>query len=342
MRNNNKITQTTDTVLSKIIDIIQKNKNFLVTAHDNLDGDGFGSGLALCFALEQLGKKAKFLLKTPIPTRYKFLPGVEKFTAENINLKNYDTLVSLDTAGWDQLEQLSPEMFSDYTIVNIDHHVDNTKFGSINWIETKASAVGEQIYVLLRDLKIQITADIATCLYTSILTDTGCFQFTNTTSETHLIIGDLIRSGISPAVIYEQIYERMSLTRLNLLKLALSTVKTDSKGQIIWMWITQKMFSDTGTNRADTEGFIDYIKAVDGVKVAFVLKESNTKGEIRVTFRSRVPSIQVNLIAHRFDGGGHPAASGCTIKGTNEEVEKRVVETVKNEIKSQTANHKAK
>ncbi len=336
MPNNKKIIQAEDTVLNKIITIIHQKKNFLVTSHDNLDGDGFGSGLALCFALEKLGKKVNFLLKTPIPERYRFLPGIEKFTKENIDLKNYDTLISLDTAGWDQLEQLNPEMFSNYTIVNIDHHVDNTQFGLVNWIETKASAVGEQIYVLLRDLKIPISTDIATCLYTSILTDTGCFQFTNTTSETHLVVGDLIRSGISPALIYEQIYERMSLARLNLLKLALSTTKTDLKGKIIWMWITQKMFNETGTNRSDTEGFIDYIKAVDGVKVAFVLKESNTKGEIRVTFRSRVPSIQVNLIAHKFDGGGHPAASGCTIKGTNEEVEKKVVEAVKNEIKTQT------
>jgi phosphoesterase RecJ-like protein len=333
-KSNNLLTYPKESVLNDIIGHIHKNENFLITAHDNLDGDAFGSGLALCLALEALNKHVKFLLKTNIPERYKFLPGIDKYTTQNVDYKKYSTLFVLDTAGWDQLEKLDPKTFDKFTTINIDHHVDNSRFGHFNWIETKASAVGEQIYILLKDLNVPLTKDISKCLYTSILTDTGCFQFTNTTSETHLVIGDLLVSGISPALIYEQIYEKMPLARLNLLRHALDTVKTDSRGNIIWIWITQKMFKDTETDKSETEGFIDYIKAVNGVKVAIVFKESDVKGEVRVTFRSRVPSIEVNEIAHKFNGGGHPAAAGCTIKGTNKEVEEKVLSTVKKSIKT--------
>lgn len=318
--------------INKIIQIYKQNKRFLITAHDNLDGDSIGSGLALCKALSKSGKHAKFLLKTPIPKRYNFLPGIKKFITNKAVLKKYNILFIIDTAGWDQLEGLNANDFKNYTIINIDHHIDNSNFGNINLVDTHASAVGEQIYALLRKLRIPITKDIAACLYTSIVTDTGCFQFTNTTITTYKMAAELIKCGISVADIYEKIYERISLARLKLLRQALNTVKTDMKNRIIWIWITRDMFKNTGADRTDTEGFIDYLKAVDGVKVAVIFKESGIKNEVRVTFRSKIPEIKANEIAHRFNGGGHPAAAGCTVKGNNKEVEKKVLKAVRETI----------
>lgn len=323
--------------VSEIIKIIKQNNKFLITAHDNLDGDAIGSGLALCFALDRIGKQVKFLLRTPVPSRYNFLPGIKKYITNKIDLKTYKLLFIIDTAGWDQLEDFDSTLLKEHTIINIDHHVDNSISGQINWIDHKASAVGEQVYALLKKIKIPISRDIAACLYTSIITDTGCFQFTNTTQLTHKIAADLIKSGIPITKIYEQIYERMSLSRLNLLRCALSTLKADLHNKIIWLWITQRMFKETRTDRTDVEGFIDYIKAVEGIKIAIIFKESTVKNEIRVTFRSKTPNIRVNEIAHNFNGGGHPAAAGCTVKGRNKEVEEKVLKVVRKAIRNNQA-----
>lgn len=320
--------------MNKITQIIKKNNKFLVTAHDNLDGDSLGSGLALGLALRYMGKDIRFFLKTPIPDRYRFLPGIANLTANKVDIKKYNTLFVLDTAGWDQMEKLTPGLFKGYTIINIDHHVDNARFGSLNWIDTKASAVGELVYNLLKRLKAPITRDIATCLYTAILTDTGCFQFANTTSRTHRTVASLLQSGISPSIISNRIYERMPLSRLKLLQYALGSLKIGYHNQIIWMWITQEMLKRSGAKKEDTEGFIEYLRATFGIKVAIVFKETTDKNRIRVTFRSKDPRIYVNKIAHGFNGGGHPAASGCTVKGTKEEVEKKVLKAVIEELKA--------
>lgn len=319
--------------IKNIAQVIKQNKKFLITVHDNPDGDSLGSGLALGLALKKMGKETKFLLKTPIPKRYGFLPGIDNLVIKKTSLNKYNILFVLDTAGWDQMEGLSPDLFSQYIVINIDHHIDNTRFGSIDWVDTKASAVGELVYYLLKRLMAPITPDIAACLYTAILTDTGCFQFTNTTTNTHRITAELIQRGVSPSIISEHVYERMPFSRLKLLQYALSSVKLEYQGQIIWMWITQDMLRKSGANRDDIEGFIDYLKSIAGVKVAIVFKETPIKNEIRVTFRSKAPNIHVNRIAHKFSGGGHPAAAGCTIFGSHKEVKKKVLVAVINELK---------
>lgn len=332
-------------ILDRIAQTIEKNNKFLIIAHNNLDGDSFGSGLALGLALKNMGKDANFLLKTPIPERYNFLPGIKEITTKIQDSKKYSVLFVLDTAGWDQIEGVDPSLFKNYTIINIDHHIDNLKFGSINWIDTRASAVGEQIYKLLTKLKIPITKEIASCIYTAILTDTGCFQFSNTTSDTYEIASKLLQKGALPSYVSEKIYERMPFRRLKLFQYALSSLKIGHNKKIIWMWVTQAMLKKSGAKREDTEGFIDYLKAVEGIKVAVIFKEEPVKNEIspappycfrrgwvRVTLRSKDSKIFVNQIAHKFNGGGHPAAAGCTVQGTKKEVEKRVIEAIESII----------
>lgn len=325
--------QKTNDLIHKIINIIKNNRRFLIIAHDNLDGDSFGSGLALGLALKNMKKDVKFLIKNRAPKRYTFLSGIKTLVTKTIDLKKYRVLFVVDTAGWNQMDWLNPYSFRNFIIINIDHHIDNNRFGHINWINTEASAAGEMIYNVLKTLKAPITPSIATCLYTAILTDTGNFQFRNTTVDTHLISAELLQNGAPPSFVFEEIYERMPIARLRLLKYALGTLKTGYNKKIIWLWITQKMLQNSGADREDTEGFIDYIKAISGIKVAILFKEGIRKNEIRATFRSKDPKIFVNEIAHKFNGGGHPAAAGCTVYGTRKEVEKKVLRVVEDTIK---------
>lgn len=321
--------------IDKIIHTIKKNQNFLIMAHDNLDGDSLGSGLALALALKTLNKKAQILLNESIPAQYKFLSGPAKlipFTKKTV--KTPDVLFVLDTAGWNQVKKAKPVEFNKQTIINIDHHIDNKRFGDINWIDPKASAVGEQIYTLLKRVPVPLTKDIAKCLYTAIVTDTGSFQYANTTAVTHKIISHLLTRGIYPHLISGQIYENIPLSKLRLLQLVLKTLKSTGKdNQIIYFWITRKMLRETHAKQEDTGGFIDYLKAVKGIQIAIVFKENTKPGEIRVNFRSKTQKIFVNEIAHQFGGGGHRAAAGCTVLGSRKEVEKKVLKAVRTTLK---------
>ena len=330
-------------IIDQIINTIKKNQNFLIVAHDNLDGDSIGSELALALAIKSLNKKVQILLNEPIPAQYRFLPGLPKLIVSTKELdkpnsvkdkKIPDVLFVLDTAGWNQIKKIKPVQFNKQTIINIDHHIDNKRFGDINWVDPKASAVGEQIYGLLKRLPVILTKDIAKCLYTAIITDTGSFQYANTTAATHKIISHLLTLGIYPHLISGQIYENISLSRLRLLQLALKRLESTGKdNQIIYTWITRKMLKKAHAKQEDTGGFIDYLKAAKGIKIAIVFKENTKPGEIRVNFRSKDQKIFVNEIAHQFGGGGHPAAAGCTVYGSGKEVKKKVLNAAKTTLK---------
>jgi len=320
-------------ITNEIIKAIKNKNNFIILAHSNPDGDATGSSLALALALTKLKKKVKIFLPYSTPERYKFLPGLNKFSISKMPHRKPEAIIILDTAGWKQIEKINPKDFDHIPVINIDHHIDNKKFGSINWIDTKASAVGEQIYQLLKELKITITKDIATCLYTALVTDSGGFRYSNTTTQTHKIASNLLVSGIKPQDICTHLYENIPLCKLKLLQTGLKTIKTSQQGQIIWMWITRKMFKQTKAKQEHTEEFIDFLKCTAGVKVAVVFREGKRHNEQRVTFRSRDPLIAVNKIAHKFNGGGHPAASGCTVFGSRQQTEQAVLKEVRKAIR---------
>lgn len=319
--------------ISEIIDVIRRNRRFVITAHDNLDGDSIGSALALATALSKKNKDVGIVFGGPVPWKYRFLPDLNKFIGKKDNFVNKKTvLFVLDTAGWGQMEKLNPEKFNGNIIINIDHHIDNKKFGKINWVDPGASAVGEQIYNLLKEMSVPLNPGIALCLYIAISSDTGSFQYSNTTYKTHKIVSQLIRYGAQPNIISEKIFGNISISRLRLLQMALGTLKLQNG--IIWVWITKKMFRLANAKKEDTETFIDYLKTVTGVKVAVVFKDGLKPNEKRVTFRSKDSNIAVNKIAHRFGGGGHPAASGCTIKGSRKEVEREVLDAVRSAVRN--------
>ncbi len=316
-----------------IINTLRKHKSFLIISHDNLDGDAAGSALALALALKKMRKRVQILLSGPVPEQFRFLPGIDSLTIKRIPPQKSDVSIVLDTASREQIVKWRLEQFQSQIIVNIDHHIDNKKFGRLNWVQTTASAVGEQIHQLLKTMKIPITKEIALCLYTAISTDTGQFRFSNTTAATHRITADLLKSGVKPATAVRQLYEKFPLCRLRLLQLALTTLSSDSRGEIIWLWLTNNMFKRAKAKRELAIGFIDLLKAISGVKVAIIFKDTPRRREKRETFRSKDPRITVNTFARQFGGGGHPAAAGCNVYGNRREAEKKVLRAVKKALK---------
>jgi len=328
-------------IINEITKIIKNNNSFLILAHDNPDGDSIGSCLALGLALKKLNKKVHILLGGTIPTRYLFLPGIKKIILNSRSMSypnKSDVIFTLDTAVWNQIAKYKDKQFKDKTVINIDHHIDNNKFGDINWVDPKASAVGEQIYYLIKKLLPKMTTEMAICLYTAITTDTGNFQYSNTTSKTHNIISQLLKFDFLPHTISKKIYENISFYKLKLLELSLKTIK--KQDNIIWAWITNKMLKQSRAKMEDTEGFIDYLKSVSGIKIAIIFKECIKPNETRVTFRSKNNKIFVNELAHHFGGGGHPAAAGCTIYGNPIKTESKVIKKAKSFIEQKSRKRK--
>jgi len=325
--------------LKDVLDVFKRENNFLIGTHIHPDGDGIGAGLALALGLKKINKKAIIVLNEPIPENYRFLPidGLVK----NINsIKvDYNIGVTIECSDLDRLGDVKEVFKKVKKIVNIDHHPGNTFFGDYNYIVSSACAVGEQIYDILKGLKINFNKNIATCIYTSILTDTGSFAYSNTTKRTHEVVVDLLKYDIIPSEIYKNIYEMNSLGKIQLLGIAINLLKMSKDKRIVWTTLKQDEFLKTKTVYEDAEGIINYIRSIKDVDVAisFIELKNNL---VKVSFRSKDDSIDVNKIASFFNGGGHKRSAGAQINGNLEEVKKRVLKRVF-EYVSKVKNKKA-
>jgi phosphoesterase RecJ-like protein len=300
-------------ILTEIARTIEDSKRFFLAAHVNPDGDAIGSLLALNLLLLGRGKDVTAFIADPIPSNFRFLPASDLVvnTLDGVKGESFDVGIVLDSTDWDRTGGDVRSAVRLMKVINIDHHVSNNLFGDINYIDPKASAVGEMLYNVIDALGIAIDAQVATCLYTAIITDTGSFTYSNTSARAFEISEKLVRCGARPAKIAEEINENYSVSRLELLRLALFSLEFTGDRRIGSMTITQKMFRETGTGPDMIEGFIDYPRFVAGVKVAVLFREL-PDGGYKVSFRSR-DSLDVSRIAGHFGGGGHVNASGCTI-----------------------------
>ena len=288
--------------------------------------DAIGSQLALAIALRKLGKTVAlanahhlyriFIIFTTM--------GYHKNQAEH--LIPSDVFVAIECPTLDRLGYMNEHTKMSKIIVNIDHHLSNARFGKYNYVKTSAAAVGEQIYDILRFMRFKFTLDIAICIYTSILTDTGSFTYANTTHTTHRIASELIKLGANPTEISQYIYENNSLSKLHLLALTLQTLQICSDGKIAWATLTKEMYEKTKTHFDETDGFINYVRSLAGIKVAILFREEHDK--IKVSFRSKDRTIDVNKIASKFGGGGHYQAAGCTIIGKINDVKNNILAEV--------------
>ena len=307
---------------------IKKFNKFLITSHINPEGDAIGSQIAIASLLKKLGKEAVILDDSPVPNLLQFMAGTENVSKEMPHDFNYQAVIILDSPDLTRIGRVNDYLKKDSAIINIDHHISNINFGKFNWVEPELSSTGEMIYDLFKAFKMKINLDEAIVLYAAIMTDTGSFRYSNTSSKTHRIAAELIDIGVLPYEMHTKIYETSSVQDTNLLGEALQTMKLTEDGKIAWLWVTKEMLKKTKASLEGTEGIINFARSIDGVEIAILFRETGTEDRVKVSFRSK-GKVDVNKLAAAFNGGGHPSASGCTVLGKMEDVEKKVLDRTK-------------
>ncbi|MDP8216795.1 MAG: bifunctional oligoribonuclease/PAP phosphatase NrnA [Candidatus Kaelpia imicola] len=317
----------------KIKDKLLKFNSFIITTHIDPDGDAIGSQLLLRRLLKRLNKKVVMVNVNSTPANLKFLPGVKSIKLSRdykVDFNKFDTLVALDIANPHRVGRMSKVISSAEYVINIDHHISNSNFGDLNWVERDVSCVGEMIYRLYGYLGLELDYKDALLSYVSIATDTGYFRHENTTSETHRIAASLIDKGVKPNVVYSELFENKSLSKMRIFAYALSSL--EKRDCMAWVDISKKALKRSTAKREELEGLIDSVKTLRGIKVAMVFQELDD-GIIKIGFRSKEKRVDVDKIAAIFGGGGHKMASGCRVKGTLSGVKKRVLSIVAEYLK---------
>lgn len=335
--------------LKRVVGLIKKHRNFLITVHTNPEGDALGSELAFYMMLKKLGKNAIIVNEDDVPYGYDFLPGqniIKKFNrrfffeSESVNSRkkdlrniNFDCFAVLDCSDLARTGEIHRLNSKSRPIINIDHHISNDRFGDANWVDPNASSTSEMIYVLYKRLKVPFDKDVALLLYVGILTDTGSFRYTNTTKHTHKAVSELLKYNLDVTGTYKHIYENIPFEDIKLLIRILPNIKREVGGKIIWFQIKQDMLKNKKLSFDLSEELLSFARAIKDVEVAVLFKENlGLKDEIRVNFRSQ-GRVDVNKIANFFGGGGHRTASGATVRGRIDQVRKKVLAKIKENLK---------
>ncbi len=309
-------------MLRAVLNEIGRRQSFVVTSHARPDGDAVGSTLACCEILRKMGKQCEVVLHDGVPGIYANLPFANQvLQAGSVNGK-YEAAIILEC---DSVERTRVEGLRDHFLINIDHHLSAKPFANVNWIENDACATGEMIYRLAREADIVICPEIATCLYTAMLTDTGSFSFPGTDAHTFELAAELVRCGADPVAIAQRMYFSHKTEKMRLLGTALDHLQRS--GPLVWMHVTRDDMQRAGAVDEDCEGLVNYALGIDGVEVAVFFREL-ANGRYRVSLRSK-GSINVTRVAEKFGGGGHSCASGCSLPGPLEAATERILAELK-------------
>jgi bifunctional oligoribonuclease and PAP phosphatase NrnA len=310
------------------ISAIKKAKSVLIVTHTDPDGDAVGSMLGLYLALKGLGKKVSMYSRDKVPEIYKFLPQSDK-VKHSLGKGKFDAVIAVDCGGENRVcKDIKLKTMAD-TVINIDHHPDNTKFGDINYIE-KLSSVSEILFDLFRRMDIEITKDIAACLYAGIMTDTGNFRYDYTTAKTLDTAAFLARAGADISGIAMAVYESKTQSSVKVLGAAMYRLETSKSGKVAWTGLPRKLMDSIGAKSEDLTGIVDQIRSVKGVEVAILFREEDDG--IKVNFRSKF-KVNVSEIAKRLGGGGHIRASGAVLNTGFDEAKEKVLAEVFKVIK---------
>jgi bifunctional oligoribonuclease and PAP phosphatase NrnA len=307
-----------------VLEALSNARRCLVSMHVSPEGDALGSALALALALKGMGKEALVVNQDPVPRVLDFLPTRDLYRQMTEIDEGYDLLVIVDCGDLERtgglFKRRSPP------IVNIDHHVTNQRFGHINWVDPDASASAEMIADLLDTMKTPITPDVALCIYTALMTETGSFKYSNATPKVFRLAATLCERGVRPDWVASKIYERNSIGRLRLLGAMLGRLDINTDHTVAWATIPERLFAQTGTTAEDTEDFINYPRSLMGVETAVFFRDA-APGTVKVSFRAS-GDVDVSAVAMEFGGGGHRKAAGCTMKGSIESVRPVVIAAV--------------
>lgn len=316
-------------IYPKIIEKIKESSKIAILSHIMPDGDCVGSSLALYTAFINAGKKARYILDDSIPVKYGFLKNSDK--AENPGeYEKFDAVIALDCGDEERLGTCSKYLKGNF-VINIDHHISNTEFGNLNMVDTNAAATGEIVYQIIKIMGIEMNKDISECLYTAIVTDTGQFQYSNTTSVTHQIAGDLLNNGVNAPEMFERIYQSNSKEKVLLTRVALDSLEFYNNDSVCCISLSKKQQEAVNAKEDDADGLINLARDIDGVETAIFLKELY-EGKIKVGLRSK-RIVDVSKVAAKFGGGGHVRASGCTVNGSLEDVKAEILEAVSDEFR---------
>jgi phosphoesterase RecJ-like protein len=314
-------------VLSQVVELIENKNKFGITTHIKPDGDGVGSSLGLCWLLKSLGKSAEVIVRGDIPSSYRSLPGADAIRDVEQLDGEYDAVFVIECS---DLERPGIKGLENEFTVNIDHHATSAHFGTINWIDSTASAVGEMIYNLCKAIGGRVTREIAECVYMALVTDTGSFHFSNTTERTLKVASELIKAGAKPAEISEAVYNNYPWSRIELMRQVLGTVKRDESGQVATLRQTLAMRANAAAVDGDNNGFVNIPLAARDVLAVVYMREIG-ENQYRVSLRSK-GDINVARVAEKFGGGGHRNAAGLRIDGDWDEKERELVAAVKEAV----------
>lgn len=305
---------------------IRVSQTIVLACHVNPDGDALGSMLGLALALLPLGKTLTCLSEDGVPEILKFLPGAERVQRAT-DTASFDLALVVDSGDLPRVgSTIQPMVGRARRVVDIDHHVTAGAFGDIRVLDARAASTAEIVYALLRTLEVPLTPEIATCLFTGIITDTGSFRFQNVTPNTLTVAAALLEAGAPPAFISEHVFENRTFAATLLLGYALASLQKTAHGGIVWAHITAADFARAGAIDQDTEGIVSNVRGVRDAEVGILFREM-AGGGVRVSLRSR-ETVNVAEIAALFGGGGHRMASGCSLDLPLAEAEQVVIDAV--------------
>jgi bifunctional oligoribonuclease and PAP phosphatase NrnA len=295
-------------MLREVLQQIEQRDRFVLTSHARPDGDAIGSALACCQVLRAMGKSADVVLHDGVPRIYRALPFADQVVQANCVSGNYEAAIILEC---DSIHRTRLEGLENRFLISIDHHVSGRPFAHVNWIDPQAVATGEMVFRLAREAGTPFSPEIATCLYTALMTDTGSFMFEGTNEHTFALARELVLAGADPSHCARSIYFAHSVAKMRLLGEALRNLNTED--HIGWTWVTQEQMKRWDAKDEDCEGLVNYVLSIGEVEVSAFLREL-PGGRIRVSLRSK-GKLDVARVAEHFGGGGHQCASGCSLDG---------------------------
>ena len=327
---------TAATEQDAVLEELRGADKLLLTTHENPDGDALGSLRAMHDILEQLGKDSLMFMSPdefPLPWEYRDMEfeGIIGAPPEDLDER---TVVFLDCGNIDRM----PVDFlqrDGVHIVNIDHHHDNTRFGTVNLVVPTASCTAEIVWGLAKELGAEITIPIADALYVALVTDTGRFSYENTTADAHLMAAELIDAGVDPHRVYRRLYEDLPFRRLQLLQRALASVERYDDGAMTVCCLTRRDYNETGALETDSEGIVDHMRSVEGTKVAVLVRDllsEDRLGARKVSLRATDGTVDVSIVARAMGGGGHPQAAGFTTELPYDQLVERLRQEVHRQL----------
>ena len=308
---------------SNIWQLINDSNSILVITHESPDGDAIGSAMAFYSLLKDM-KKSVDVVIPEVPYTFSYLKEFDEI--RNTTDRKYDLAIVVDCANKERIGQSNDEFSRCTKSIVIDHHISNTEYGDINYVEGKISSCCQVIYYLFREWNVKITTNIGEALITGCLTDTNGFRNNDVDADSFLMAADLINFGIDIHRIYYLAVSKKSMAQYKLLKMALEHLELFADGKIAFSYISQEDFENVGAKKGDHEGLVDLGRNIEGVEVSIFMREDNG---YRISLRSN-GKVNVNNLAQKFGGGGHPMAAGIRAKGEFKETKEAIInETIK-------------